>query len=437
MEVTRAVGADDHGYLLLIEGVDHALQGVGGGIEVVGVELHGKAPAALIVDGEVPAAADAQVGALWNEVHQPAVFTGHLVEEGRGCVGAVVVHHNNVELKARLLHEGRGDGLTDGLLAVVDRDDHRRLAVEVLLGKVGCPVTVRIYEGAHETQVAAYDTLHLLLGLAVTGIYIVKLPLPVPRRVFGFVLCIERLVEVQQLSMSAEKEPQVVPASAPQLRPALSVPFLSPGFQKLGAQQHQGAEVEVVAQAALLIVGQGVPGSGPSLLGEEVGIDHGGSRHRGGGRQPLHGIRSQGEGGWADAEQGIGSLGAFGHGAKGLRRQQSADAHRDGSLYPFLAARGAEQPDAPDGVLTPELRHEATGRGLSAISQEAISIFSHFSVFLIGKFRPPSGRPFFLTRRSRAASRRPDRGGTARPSPASPLQRYSNRAEKQNNPQKS
>ena len=57
-----------------MESIDDALQCVGRGVEVVAVELHGKAAAVLVVDGHVPAAADAKVGAFGLQVDEGVLF---------------------------------------------------------------------------------------------------------------------------------------------------------------------------------------------------------------------------------------------------------------------------------------------------------------------------------------------------------------------------
>ena len=73
LEVAHAIGADHHGCILFVESVYDLLQCLRRRVEVIGVELHGKASAAVVVDGLVPAAADAEVGALRDDVHEALV----------------------------------------------------------------------------------------------------------------------------------------------------------------------------------------------------------------------------------------------------------------------------------------------------------------------------------------------------------------------------
>ena len=63
MEVAHAVSSDNHGGMLFAKCFYDGLQRLFGGVEVVAIELYGKAAASLVVEGCVPTSADAQVGA--------------------------------------------------------------------------------------------------------------------------------------------------------------------------------------------------------------------------------------------------------------------------------------------------------------------------------------------------------------------------------------
>ena len=137
IEVAQAVAAYHHGGPLLIEGVYQALQRLGRRIQVVTVQLYGEASAAFVVHGHVPAAANAQVGTLGDEVNKPFVGAGQFLHHAGRAVGRVVVHHHHVEGKCGLLCECRLDGVGNRLFAVEYRDDYRGFKLEVLLFKVG------------------------------------------------------------------------------------------------------------------------------------------------------------------------------------------------------------------------------------------------------------------------------------------------------------
>ena len=121
-EVAHAIGTDHHGCILLVEGLHHLLQGLGRGVEVVAVELYGKAPATVVVDGCIPASSDAQVSALGDDVDEALVVEA--LQELGGLVGRVVIDHDDIELKTGLLLEGALYGVADGLFAIIDRDHH-------------------------------------------------------------------------------------------------------------------------------------------------------------------------------------------------------------------------------------------------------------------------------------------------------------------------
>ena len=53
-----------------------------------------------VVDGHVPAAADAQIGALWgDDVEFVAVVLGQTEQDVGSAVSGVVIHHNDVILE--------------------------------------------------------------------------------------------------------------------------------------------------------------------------------------------------------------------------------------------------------------------------------------------------------------------------------------------------
>ena len=125
VEVAHAVRADNHGSLLLVEGIYYLLECLWRRIEVVAVKLDGKLSAESAVDGFVPASAYSQVGSLRNNLYQVVSFK--FIQYFAGAVGRMVVHHDDVELEACLLFQGTLHGISHGLFAVEDGDDDRCL----------------------------------------------------------------------------------------------------------------------------------------------------------------------------------------------------------------------------------------------------------------------------------------------------------------------
>ena len=87
LEVANAVTAHHHGGMLLIERLDDALERLWRRIEVVAVELHGKSSASFIVDGHVPASANAEVCALGNDVYEVRIGLFQLIQDVSCAVG--------------------------------------------------------------------------------------------------------------------------------------------------------------------------------------------------------------------------------------------------------------------------------------------------------------------------------------------------------------
>ena len=183
------------------------LQGEGRGVEVVRVELNGKASAACIVDSQVPAAADAQVGTLRDNVYQP--FAVHLSQDVSSAVSGMVVYDDDVIPECRLLRQGALYGIAYGLLAVEDGNDDRSLQRKVLLQEVYALVGRGVYQCLDGLQVLGDHLLHLYLHVAVGRVHVVEL---LDTRCPGVVLnlCVEILVQVEQFALTAQEEAQVV-----------------------------------------------------------------------------------------------------------------------------------------------------------------------------------------------------------------------------------
>ena len=185
VEVAHAVRADNHGSLLLVEGIYYFLECLWRRIEVVAVKLDGKLSAESAVDGFVPASAYSQVGSLRNNLYQVVSFK--FIQYFAGAVGRMVVHHDDVELETCLLFQGTLHGISHGLFAVEDGDDDRSLVFKLLLTEVWLAVEGGVYQGAHLAQVLGACLFHLYLHLAVARVHIVKLLLAALTGVeFGF-----------------------------------------------------------------------------------------------------------------------------------------------------------------------------------------------------------------------------------------------------------
>ena len=119
LEVAHTVASYNHGSSLTMELVNYALQGLWRRIEVVAVELYGKASASLVVDSHVPASANAEVEACGYNMDESFVGFGNIVEYFEGAVGRVVVYNYYVVLECSLLAECRFHGIGYGLGTVV------------------------------------------------------------------------------------------------------------------------------------------------------------------------------------------------------------------------------------------------------------------------------------------------------------------------------
>ena len=63
--------------------------------------MYGKASAAVIVDGLIPAASDTEIGALGDDMDKALIVEA--LQQFCGTVGGVVVYHDDIELEAGFL----------------------------------------------------------------------------------------------------------------------------------------------------------------------------------------------------------------------------------------------------------------------------------------------------------------------------------------------
>ena len=94
-EVAHAIRTDDHGRLLFVESIDDGLQRFGRRIQVVRVQLNGKASALRTINRHIPATANAEVGTLRNDdVELVAMSLLQVSQDVGSSIGGVIVDHD-------------------------------------------------------------------------------------------------------------------------------------------------------------------------------------------------------------------------------------------------------------------------------------------------------------------------------------------------------
>ena len=241
-----------------------------------------------------------------------ARVTVELVDGFGGAVGGVVVDDDEVELEVGLLREHRADGVADGADAVAHGDDDGRFVLEVAAVELDV-FELRLQVAAHFFQVFGAGCFHLQLAVAVLRIHVVEDFLAAAAGVvlhFG----VEVFVDVYQLAALRQLQAQVVePGEA-----AVGLHTGGSFLQGVGAEQEHGAEVEVVAQRALLVVDDGGDGLLAVLQLVMVGVGHGGAAVFQDAHHALQGEHAQAEDGVLGVEQGVGGFGLCGDGFQAL-----------------------------------------------------------------------------------------------------------------------
>ena len=75
LEIGHSVGTDHHSTLFAMEGIDYALECLSVAVQVVTIALAGKTSASGILNGQIPAATNAQVGSGRLQVVDTSVMS--------------------------------------------------------------------------------------------------------------------------------------------------------------------------------------------------------------------------------------------------------------------------------------------------------------------------------------------------------------------------
>ena len=342
LEVRHAVAADDHGCLLLVKLIHDALQRGRTAVEVIAVQLHGKASATEIMHRQVPAPTYAQVVALRDEMHQAFVLLCQPFQHLRGAIRTAVVDDDDVEAEIRLLCQGTAHGILDGLDPVPYRDDDTRLyAIPVLVVHPHHVHLRRSQVGIDLAQVARGYPFHLNLPAAVARIHVVKLLLPAAPHV-RLHLRIEILVDVYGQLLAREEESQVVECG---MLVVVVAQVLDVLMQVRRADEQQRTHPEVITYAAQLVVDerhalQRTVGRGDVM----VGITQRSPAVLGNGEPAFQGMVAQPQRPRLGVDERIGSLGRFPDVPDGLRVEGHLLQMMDAIYQRFLLQQGNRFP---------------------------------------------------------------------------------------------
>ena len=173
LEVGHAVRADNHGAAFPAELVDNGLEGRRTAVQVVAVELYGKASAERVMHTQVPASADAQIVTFGNEVNHFFV-SGVLVNALRGTVGRMVVDDNQVEREVCFLLQYRFNGVGNGTDTIAYGDDDRSFVCKLAFRQIDFALHRR-QEGMNVLQVISKRRFPFQLYAPVARVYVIKL----------------------------------------------------------------------------------------------------------------------------------------------------------------------------------------------------------------------------------------------------------------------
>ena len=162
----------------------------------------------------------------------------------------MIVHHNHVKLEIRFLRQSTLHGIGDGLLTVKHRNHHRSLVFKLLFVEIRQTVVAGVHQSTHLVKMLGTSLFHLNLHLTVSRVHIVKL-LFAALSVIQFVLGIEELIQMENLSHTAQIETQVVETGKLIF---LSILLGDIVAQRLRLDEPEASEIEVIPQTTLLII---------------------------------------------------------------------------------------------------------------------------------------------------------------------------------------
>ena len=201
----------------------------------------------------------------------------------------MVVDHDDVEPEVGLLAECRGYGVGYAPAAVAHGNYHRGFGVERLGIEVFGHVQLR-QPRPDGLEVGRAGGLHFLLDVGVAGVHVVELLLAREPCV-GVGLGVEAFGQMHDGVPTRHAQAQVVEGGE-----AVVGVHGGHGLGKgLGGVGHQRSEVEIVAQAARLIVDDGMRLDAAAAHHPAVGIDHAGAGLHQHGRHPLQSLVGEAE----------------------------------------------------------------------------------------------------------------------------------------------
>ena len=150
LEVAHPVRAYHHRSTFSIEGIHHSLQCLWRGVKVVAVELYDEASHLWMMHSHVPAAANAEVVAVGDDVYD-AFVGGELVDGFRCAVCRAIINDDKVEWEGGFLFQDTTNGVADGALSVADRDDDGGFDCKLAFREVDFVVFVTMQIGVQGT----------------------------------------------------------------------------------------------------------------------------------------------------------------------------------------------------------------------------------------------------------------------------------------------
>ena len=303
----------------------------------------------------------------------------------------MIVHHNHVKLEIRFLRQGTLHGIGDGLLSVKHRNHHRSLVFKLLFIEIRQTVVAGIHQGTHLVKMLGTSLFHFNLHLTVSRVHIVKL-LFAALSVIQFVLGIEELIQMENLSHPAQIETQVVETGKLIF---LSVLLGDIVAQSLRLDQPEASETEVISQTTLLIINHRMFFQ-LIVLHQRivVGVNH----HRCGiirrAQETLQGIEAPSDRGGLGADHHEVGIGIFGDALHGVATLQSVDNHEGTAVWHLMVGSeiGAHhQVDMLNSLVVMKFSECFLGHLQVFTWQEKVYFFSHFFVSNFLFFAPFQG----------------------------------------------
>ena len=97
--IDKSISTNDHRIIILAQSIHNFLQGLLRTVKVIRIKLDGITTTVRRINGFIPAAANAQITPLRNNLMNMGILLNELFNDIRGAIRRMIIHNNNIKAK--------------------------------------------------------------------------------------------------------------------------------------------------------------------------------------------------------------------------------------------------------------------------------------------------------------------------------------------------